>query len=213
MCGDGVGVELGVHGDAREDAEFGARVEAVDVGGGVSLGVAELLRVGKDSGVLGAGLHAAENVVAGAVDDAAETRDLVTAEALQHAGDDRHSTGDCSAVDKMDAMLLSQFSQRSSTVSNKLLVRCDDGLAGRDRLAQPALNWIEAAHQLDDDVYVGLEDYVDVLRPHGVLGNSLCRERVALALDVAVKDMGKLNAGKLRCREHCRDRAAYGPEA
>ena len=48
---DGVGIELGVHGDAREDAELGARVEAVDIGGGVGLGVAQLLRVGEHGGV------------------------------------------------------------------------------------------------------------------------------------------------------------------
>ena len=56
LGGDGVGVELGVERDAREDAELGAGVEAVDIGGGVGLGVAELLRVGEDGGVVGAAL-------------------------------------------------------------------------------------------------------------------------------------------------------------
>ena len=42
LGGDGVGVELGVEGDAGEDAELGAGVEAVDVGGGIGFGVAEL---------------------------------------------------------------------------------------------------------------------------------------------------------------------------
>ena len=76
LGGDSVGIELGVESDAREDAEFGAGVVAVDVGGRIGLGVAELLRVGEDGGVVSAGLHAAEDVVAGAVDDAAEAGDL-----------------------------------------------------------------------------------------------------------------------------------------
>lgn len=71
LGGDGVGIELGVHGDAGEDAELGAGVVAIDVGGGVGLSVAELLGVGEDGGVGGTGLHAGEDVVAGAVDDAA----------------------------------------------------------------------------------------------------------------------------------------------
>ena len=111
LGGDGVGVELGVHGDAREDAELGAGVEAVDVGGGVGLGVAQLLRVGEDGGVVGAGLHAAEDVVAGAVDDAAEARHLIAAEALQHAGDDGNSAGDGCAVDELDVVLRGEFGE------------------------------------------------------------------------------------------------------
>ena len=55
LGGDGVGIEVGVESDAGEDAELGAGVVAVDVGGGVGFSVAELLRVGEDGGVGRAG--------------------------------------------------------------------------------------------------------------------------------------------------------------
>ena len=82
LGGDGVGIELRVHGDARQDTELGSGIEAVDVRGGVGLGVTKLLRIGENRSVFSTSLHAAEDVVTSAVDDAAEARDLVSAETL-----------------------------------------------------------------------------------------------------------------------------------
>ena len=104
LGGDCVGIQLGVHGDAREDAELGARVEAVDVGGGIGFGIAKRLGVGEDSGVAGARFHAAEDVVAGAVDDAADAGDAVAGEALQHARNDGHAARDGCSVHQLDVV-------------------------------------------------------------------------------------------------------------
>ena len=145
-----------MHGDAGEDAELGAGVEAVDVGGGIGFGVTELLGVGEDGGVVGASLHAGEDVVAGAVDDAAEAGDLVAAEALKHAGDDGDSAGDGCSVDELDVVLGGEFGEAGAAIGDELLVGCDDGFAGGDGLAEPRFGWVEAAHQLDDDIYPGV---------------------------------------------------------
>ena len=65
-------------GEARQDGELVGGVEAADVEGRVGLGIAEALRVGQ--AVLegqALQLHARQDVVAGAVEDAVDARDRV----------------------------------------------------------------------------------------------------------------------------------------
>jgi len=75
-----------VQSDARQNGEFGARVEAVDVFGGIGLGEAELLRLAQ-SGRKGdaVGFDLAENVVAGAVKDAANLEQFIASQSLLQA--------------------------------------------------------------------------------------------------------------------------------
>ena len=71
LDGDVVEADAGVEGEGGDDGGLGGGVEAVDVGGGVGLGVVELLGAGEgllEGQALGA--HLVEDVVGGAVDDA-----------------------------------------------------------------------------------------------------------------------------------------------
>ena len=213
LGGDLVGIELGLEGDAGEDAELGAGVEAVDVGAWVGFGIAEGLRVGEDVGVVGSGFHAAEHVVACAVEDAADAGDVVGGLAVEEAGDDGDAAGYGCSVDELDGVSFGEAQEACAAIGDELLVGRDDGFARGDGGADPGFGGLEAAHELNDDVDFGGEDIVDVPGPDGVGGDVLCGGRSALALDVAVVDVGQFEAGVLPCREHAGDGAAYGSEA
>ncbi len=77
-----VGIEFGMHRNARQNAELGARVEAVDIGRGIGFRIAKLLCVGQHGRVVCPRFHATQDVVAGAVDDAAKSSHLVAAKPL-----------------------------------------------------------------------------------------------------------------------------------
>ena len=130
-----LGVELEVQRAAGEDAELGARVEAVDVGGGVGLGVAGGLGLGEGLGEAGAGLHVREDEVAGAVDDAGDARDAIALQALQDGGNDGDATGDGRVEEQLRAVLASEFGERGAAIGDELLVRGNDGDASGERAA------------------------------------------------------------------------------
>ena len=95
LVGDLVEGHRGVEGEPGEDRHLRRGVGAVDVVGGVGLGVAELLGPRQHLLVGGAGRrHLAEDEVGGAVDDPEDLRDLGRAEALLDRADDRDHAGD-----------------------------------------------------------------------------------------------------------------------
>ena len=55
--------QLGLKRKACEDAQLGARIVAVDVGGGIGFGVAQALRFTQNVGVVRARFHGAEDEV------------------------------------------------------------------------------------------------------------------------------------------------------
>ncbi len=129
LGGDAVGVELGVEGNAGKDAELGAGVEAVDVGGRVGFGVAGGLCLGERVGVGGAGLHVRQDEVAGAVDDAGEAGDAVALQALERRGDDGNAAGDGCVEAEVRAVLLGDFGESGAAIGDELLVSGDDRFA------------------------------------------------------------------------------------
>ena len=83
-----------MEGEAGEDRRLLRGVVALDVGGRVGLGVAETLRVGEDVLELGALLvHAVEDVVRRAVDDAHDPLHAVAGERVAQRPDDRDGAG------------------------------------------------------------------------------------------------------------------------
>jgi hypothetical protein len=196
LGGDVVGVELGVEGEAGEDAELGAGVKAVDVGGGIGFCVAEGLGCLQDFGVVGSGFHGGEDEVAGAVDDAGDAGDAVAAETLGHAGDDGDATGDGCAVEELHVVLCGEGEESGAAIGDELLVSGDDVFAGSEGRAQPAFDGVEAAHELDDEVDVGGEENVfDAVGPDGVGEDEAGAFVGALAGDVAIEDVGDAEAG------------------
>ena len=70
-------------------------VDAVDVEGGVGLGVAQGLRLGQHVGELAAGLaHRGQDEIAGAVEDAEDALDPIGRQPLAQRLDDRDAAGD-----------------------------------------------------------------------------------------------------------------------
>ena len=128
------GVDLRAEGEAGQDGELVGGVVALDIEGRVGLGIAETL------GVLQAGLegqplqlHAREDVVAGAVEDAVEARDGVAGERLAQRLDDRDAAGRRGLEGERDAIGLGQLGQRHAVMGEQRLVGGDDRFAGRQR--------------------------------------------------------------------------------
>ncbi len=132
---------------------------------------------------------------------------------MEKAGDDGDAAGYGRSVDELHVVLAREAHEGGAAVGDELLVGRDDGLAGGDGLAEPGLDGVEAAHELDDDVDIGGEDVIDIFRPEGGLGDELCVGRGLLALDVAVIDVGELEASELAGGEDLCDGASDGAEA
>ena len=146
-------------GDAGDDGGLGPGVVALDVGGGVALGVAQRLGLGQGLGVGGAGLgHAGEDVVGGAVDDAHHPGDALAHQRLAQRPDDRDAAGHGRLEQQVDPGGLGGLEQLGAVVGQQLLVAGDHRLArlqgGEDQLA----GRLDAADDLDHDVDVGVVD-------------------------------------------------------
>ena len=98
-----------MHRNATQDAEFRACVEASDVGDGIRLRIAELLRILQHIGVAIPCFHATQDVVTCAVEDAADARDSIAGEPLLHAWDHRHATCNGRAIQQLPAVYGCEF--------------------------------------------------------------------------------------------------------
>ncbi len=177
-------IDLGAEGDAREDRELLGGVEALDVEGRIGLGIAEALgileTVGERQLLL---LHAGEDVVAGAVEDAVDAREGIAGEPLAQRLHDRDRAADRRLEIERDAVLLGERRELEAVLGEQRLVGGDDRFASRQRGLDRALRRIALpAHQLDEDVDLGVgceRDGVgdptrlraaEVTRPRGIAG-------------------------------------------
>ena len=153
------GDDLGARGDRRHDRRLGPGVEALDVGGRVTLGVAEALGLG-EGGLVGHPLlgHLREDVVRRPVDDAHHPRDRLAAQALAQRPHDRDAPGDCRLEEQVDAGLLGDLEQLDADVGEQLLVGGDHRLARRERRGDQLAGGFDATDDLDDEVDVGIGD-------------------------------------------------------
>lgn len=142
-----------VEGEGCQDCSLGGSVVALDVGGRVRLGEAELLRLA-DRVVEGeaVGSHLVEDVVGGAVDDAQHPLDRVSGERLAHGADDRDRPRDRSLVVHVDPGLVGRVVERGAVFGEQGLVGRDDRRPTGDRAQQQGARRLDAAHDLDDDV-------------------------------------------------------------
>ena len=113
-----------------DDRRLGAGVVALDVGGGVALGVPEALRLGEGVGVARAVLgHPGEDEVGRAVDDAHDPADGLAGERLAQRPDERDAAGDRRLEQEVDAGGVGRGEELGADVGEQLLVGGDDRLA------------------------------------------------------------------------------------
>ena len=146
-------------GQRGQDGELVRGVDRVDVEGGVRLGVAELLGVGQHGlEVLVLLEHAGEDVVAGAVDDAADLADLAALEGLLHGADDGDAPAHGRFELQADALLRGDGEELGAVLGDERLVGGHHVLAGAQRGGDPAAGHFVAAHQLHQDLDRGVGD-------------------------------------------------------
>ena len=154
------GDDLRARGDRRHDRRLGTGVETLDVGGRVTLGVAEALGFG-EGGLVGHPLlaHLREDVVRRPVDDSHDPRDRFTAQALAQGPHDRNAPGDGRLEEQVDAGLLGNLEQLDPDVGQQLLVGGDHWLARSERGGDQFAGRFDATDDLDDEVDVRIGDH------------------------------------------------------
>ena len=138
-----------------QDGQLVGGVDAVDVEGGIGLGVAQPLRLGQHVGELAAVVaHGGQDVVAGAVQDAGDAADAVGGQAFAQGLDDGDAAGDCGLEGQGDAGGLGLRCQGRAVYGEQGLVGGDDGLAGGEgRGDQGGGRAVAAADQFHDDIH------------------------------------------------------------
>ena len=110
-------------------------VEALNIGGGVGLGVAQLLGVGQRIREGGAGgVHLIKNVVGGAVHDAQNAGHAVTGQGVAQRAQNRNRTGHGGLVGQLRAGCIGGGLQLHAVLGQQGLVARNDGLAGVQRV-------------------------------------------------------------------------------
>ena len=124
---NGAGVDAAAEGERGENGQFVGGVEAADVEGRVGLGIAQALRFGEaELERHPFGLHARQDVVAGAVENAADARDRIARQPFAQGLDDRHAAADRRFIGERDAAALGQLRQFDAMRRQHRLVRGDD---------------------------------------------------------------------------------------
>ena len=163
---DALGVHL-VHGDARiegdgrQDGDFRRSVQAVDIGRGVGLGIALGLGFGQNL-IVGhvVFVHAREHVVGGAVHDAHDGVDAVGDKRMLQRVDDGNGAADACLERDFQAVGLGQAHDLFTGRSHKRLVGGNHGFAVLQRADDNVLGDARAADKLDNQVYLGVVDYL-----------------------------------------------------
>ncbi len=156
-----LGGDPGAEGEAGEDDELVERVEPLDIGGRVGLGIAARLGVGEDLSVLAAlAGHRREHEVRGPVEDAADTPDAVGGEVQRDRAEERDAAADRRLEPERGAGGARDPLQLGPVMGDHVLVRGDHALAGLQGRADQRAGRLVAAHRLDDHVDVRVGHHV-----------------------------------------------------
>ena len=161
-------------------------VDAVDVGRGVALGIAELLGLGQDVGELGSVLeHLVDDVVGGAVHDALEGGYLVDAAGLLDAGDPGDAAADRGLDEEAHAVIERSLGELGEVRGNNGLVGGDDVLTRGEGTHDEGVRRLDSAHALDDEVDVGVRHDLVVIGSHAGITQAVGKLQNASDLDGA----------------------------
>ena len=144
-------------GQAGDDGRLGPGVVALDIGGGVALGVAQALGLGQGIGVAGPLLgHAGEDEVGGAVDDPHHPGHVLAGEGLPQGAHEGDAPGHRGLEEQVDACVLGGRRQLGAVVGQQLLVGGHHRLAGAQGGEGQLPGRLDAADDLDHQVDVGV---------------------------------------------------------
>jgi hypothetical protein len=145
----------GVERQPGQDRGFGCGVVAVDVGGGVGFGITQRGGLGQSLVEAGAtGVHARQDEVGGAVDDAHHARDPVARQRLAQRAQQRDRAGDGRFVVQVDPRAAGGLVQRRTVLGQQGLVGTDHALAAGQRREQQRPDRFDPADHLDHQVDV-----------------------------------------------------------
>ena len=160
LVGHVAGHHSHAEGDRGDDRGLGGGVVALDVGGGIALGVAQALRFAQGVGVGGAALgHAREDVVGRPVDDPHDPVDALAGERLPQRPDHGDSAADRGLEQQVDAGVVGRCEQLGAHIGEQLLVGGDDRLAGFDRVERQLPGRLDPADDLHDHVDAGVRHH------------------------------------------------------
>ena len=140
-------------GDVHGDGDLRAHVDAVDVAGGVGLGIAQPLRLAQHLVKARArGLHGVEDEVGGAVEDAAHPLDRVHAPRAQEVVQVGDAPADAGGNAHARAAVVGGLRHLRIVVGEHQLVGRDYALAGAQRAHHELVRRFQPAHQFHHGV-------------------------------------------------------------
>ena len=163
--GDSLLIQRHAEGDVGGQDDLVPGVDTVHVGGGVGLGVAQLLGLLQHVGVIQAEAgHVIEDVIAGAVHDAADLVDLLDPAGALQLRQPADAAADRGGAAEGNALLLHQRQQLVIEGADQGFVGSDDVLAGLDGGTDKLVGGMQAAHSLHNGVNgLVLNDQLDIL--------------------------------------------------
>ena len=203
-------IDLAAEPDGHQDRDLRARIVSIDVGRRIRLGIAQGLglfqRIGKRQPL---GVHARQDVIAGAVEDAGDAKQPISRQPFAHRADDGNAARDRRLEQQLALHLPRERQQLDAVRRDELLVGGDHRLAGLQRSPNQLSRRLETAHQLDDDMSVRVDHRVEAVGPLHVRRNPVD----LLPLDAAVADEGELQRRMNVAQENSGNRSAYRAEA
>ena len=181
--------DAGAEGEAGEDGELVGGVVALDVEGRIGFRIAEALGV-LETGVEAQplGLHARQDIVAGAVQNAEYARHLVAGHRFTHRLDDRDAAGHRRLVVEQHALGLRRRCKRHPMARQKRFVGGNDVVAGLQRRGDAVeCGAVRPADQFDEDVDIGRAGQRDGV----VVPARRAKRQSALAQPVTGADAGQ----------------------
>ena len=189
--------------ERSEDCELVRGIEAADVEGRIGFGVAETLGLGEaDVEREVVGLHARQDVVAGAVEDAGDALDRVAGEALAQCLDDRNAAADRSLEKERRIVRFGQRREPHPMRGEHRLVGGDHRQPARQRrLDSVEGDAVRPADQFDEDVDIGGRGH----------RGGVVEEMRAAEIDAAIAVLSRAKGGEDAFAARARDEASALP--
>ena len=173
LGGDGVPGHAAAVGQAGQDGDLVGRISPLHISCGIGFRVAQPLGIGQHVGVgRSLGRHAAENVVGGAIDDAADPLDAVCSKGLLERFDDWNAPAHGGLDQHIHAMGGGGRGDLLAVTGDHRLVCGHHRLAGSDCLQDQGAGRLQAAHHLHHDLDGRVFDHCP-----GISGQQVARQR------------------------------------